>query len=872
MTGLVATSEMTLEINLIDPLPIYPALLTDLRGAVAIPIKSSGKEEVELVGTGPFQIESIEPYSVQLKRNEGYWKDRSAFLDKIDFRLGINTADVAESFRSGAFDLTRDVLPQDLEDILRDRHRITTYVEAPQKNIYYLVFNQFSTLSKIPELRQALAGAMRIQDLVPSTLGRFAQAAQGLLPPGILGHDPGRRSNAMTQEQVKELIRSTGLQLPIRLQASVHPIYQDRYSSFTSALFKAWSDIGVEIVIKTHDMASYNDTWTNNEGIDLLIGRWFADYDDPDNFTYVLFHTEIGHIRSYNSSKELDHQMEAARLERKPEAREKLYRQLEHDLTHSAIFVPLFHDIDYRIANDSVRGLALSNIAPFVNYSEVSKAEVTERVPILKTERGTLAVPVSGSLMSLDPFLTVTYEQAEALGCIFETLTRASEGARIIPWLASSFEAEDRGKKFRFRLRDGIRFHDERRLTARDVRYSFERLLQYPGAGPRALLAPIRGATRILNGESKELEGFRILSALEFTIELEQPLSFFPAILAYTACSIIPEGTAQIGNSLSQGCIGTGPFRLSAFETGRKLALERYQGYWRSGYPKVESMEFHFEIPPAEILSGFKSGRYSLAWNLFPSDVESLRHEWEFAAKYREIPSLSTYYIAFNIHRGPLASEELRQAIVNEIDVEGLVERNVGRLALSARTLIPPTLLGYEAGHRVSRGSRNSGPIGQDLELKVAVHSVYEGLYAKAFEEILNSLKKLGFRIRLTDIKAEQTGQFSEEVDLGMMRWYADYPDSDTFVFGLLNSRTSVLGKMCGNPEIDQLIVKGRTETDPTVRHSINRQVEELIQKRSIMLPLFHEQAYCFARPEVDGLELNFFSPVVPYEKLTIRR
>ena len=61
---------------------------------------------------------------------------------------------------------------------------------------------------------------------------------------------------------------------------------------------------------------------------------------------------------------------------------------------------------------------------------------------------------------------------------VFDTLTRTGEEAQILPWLAESFEAEDGGRRFRFRLRDGVRFHDGRPLTARDVRYSFERVLR----------------------------------------------------------------------------------------------------------------------------------------------------------------------------------------------------------------------------------------------------------------------------------------------------------------------------------------------------------------------------------------------------------
>src|SRR5207244_7229033 len=123
---------------------------------------------------------------------------------------------------------------------------------------------------------------------------------------------------------------------------------------------------------------------------------------------------------------------------------------------------------------------------------------------------------------SLDPSLTGTLEQAETFPSIYQTLTFALEGTRIVPWLASSFSIENAGTRFRFKLRPGVRFHDGRRLTARDVRYSFERLLANPQSDCRWQLTPIRGARKLLDGVATDLEGFHIVSPMELYIDLEQ--------------------------------------------------------------------------------------------------------------------------------------------------------------------------------------------------------------------------------------------------------------------------------------------------------------------------------------------------------------
>jgi ABC-type transport system substrate-binding protein len=76
------------------------------------------------------------------------------------------------------------------------------------------------------------------------------------------------------------------------------------------------------------------------------------------------------------------------------------------------------------------------------------------------------------------------------------------------------------------------------------------------------------------------------------------------------------------------------------------------------------------------------------------------------------------------------------------------------------------------------------------------------------------------------------------------------------------NSREGFLGRLCGAPEIDRLIERGRTETDPRARHCVYRQAEELIARDAVLLPLFYDQVYCFARPEVEGLALGISNPL----------
>ena len=108
------------------------------------------------------------------------------------------------------------------------------------------------------------------------------------------------------------------------------------------------------------------------------------------------------------------------------------------------------------------------------------------------------------------------------------------------------------------------------------------------------------------------------------------------------------------------------------------------------------------------------------------------------------------------------------------------------------------------------------------------------------------------------------------EVDVVVGRWNADYPDANTFA-GILHSQEGLLGRLCGSPDMDRLIERARAETSPAVRHSIYRQIEESIARDALMLPLFHEQTYRFARPELEGVTLSYAVTAVDYSNLRIR-
>jgi ABC-type oligopeptide transport system substrate-binding subunit len=276
-------------------------------------------------------------------------------------------------------------------------------------------------------------------------------------------------------------------------------------------------------------------------------------------------------------------------------------------------------------------------------------------------------------------------------------------------------------------------------------------------------------------------------------------------------------------------------------------------------------------VAPEEIAAGFRQGRYSLAVDLNPADVDAMRRDAAFGAGYREAPSLSTYYLAFNVNRSPTDNVELRRKIAVALDLDRLVRQTLGTRGVRAQGWCPPGLLEHDAVSSAGHPATPSSSL--DLELTAAVHPILHGEHAPFLRGLLNMLKEAGVRIKTVTRTMDEFIHASQNasVDVEFGRWYGDYPDADDFAHCVHSTREGALGQMCGLAEMDVLIAEGRAHTDAATRQATYRRLEALITRQVPLIPLFHEQVYRIAHPDVEGLTVSDWQPAVNYGALHTR-
>jgi serine/threonine protein kinase/ABC-type transport system substrate-binding protein len=494
-----------------------------------------------------------------------------------------------------------------------------------------------------------------------------------------------------------------------------------------------------------------------------------------------------------------------------------------------------------------------------------------------KPRGGTIVVPSSNRLNSLDPPKTRYRWQGEMVSPIFETLTRwmpsstrpwLPEGPLVVPWLAD-YSAELASQRFRFVLREGLLFHDGQPVMSADVAASFLRVLKDPDNHDRWLLSPIIGAREVLLDNAESLAGFEEIDARTFTITLDRAVVQFPSILCSLSMAIVSRSTGA--GKKDDVTIGTGPYKVVRFESGKYLDLEPNPHYWRRGLPRNDRLVFLMGLSSDEILQRFKHGQLSLAWDLDHRQIPAVKRWIDPPVHYQQTPRLSTYFLALNARQGPLSDLSIRRTVFHAVDAPGLVDSAGTPLMIPATTLIPPGLLGAVG---VKKRDLTFGAVAlAGVTLRVAYTSAYRTEYGPFFDRLCERLTTEGFDVEVSDQTLEGFTGFSageSTCDIFAGRWYADYPDASSFADALLHSGHGVYRDMCSSARLDALIEKAGAEQQPHIRYELYNELETVFRSEALILPLFHEQGYCFARSEIHGLDINFSYPTVSFEQLWV--
>ncbi len=446
---------------------------------------------------------------------------------------------------------------------------------------------------------------------------------------------------------------------------------------------------------------------------------------------------------------------------------------------------------------------------------------------------------------SLDPALSTDVPTGRAVGYIFDGLVRFTPDAQVVPGLARAWDVSPDGMTYTFHLRTGVKFHDGRPFTARNVLGTFQRVLDPATKGGRGWpLFPIRGAKEYADGKGTTISGLTAPNDTTVVIVLTEPLAIFPKLLAMPVAAIVPDSPAA---NFGENPIGTGPWKFVEWKHDDYLLFAKNATYF-DGAPKADSLMARIVPEPSTAVAEFESGNVDV---LYVPEGETRNWEQtdEKKAMLLSAPALRMVYIAINTTRGPLADVRVRQALNYATDSKAILEGIVsGRGNLSAG-VIPPALPGGDSTRRgytrdVAKAKQLLAAAGYPNGIDIELWSSQTPPFPRIAQAVQANLLEAGVRVKLVqrDASSMREAARAGQTDMALKDWFADYPDAENFLFPLLHSTNRGVGgnvSFYANPRYDQLVTNARRELDDAKRVAMYTEADKLAYNDAPMIYLF---------------------------------
>ena len=476
-------------------------------------------------------------------------------------------------------------------------------------------------------------------------------------------------------------------------------------------------------------------------------------------------------------------------------------------------------------------------------------------LPTAEAEQKPIDVGTIDTVTSLDPAGAYDAGSWSLYSNLYQSLMTFTPGAtRPVPDAAKwcRFSGADL-RTFRCELRRDLKFPSGRKVTAEDVRYSFDRIATIKN--PQGPL-PVLDTLKHVRAEGRTV-----------TFELSTPDATFPYKIATGAGSIVDSRRYQ-PDRLRQGTSvdGTGPYLLNEYIGGRKAVLVPNPHYKGAVRQKGGPVNIHYFTDPDRLGKAWKQGRLDVAARQMPpEDIKKFSSPTATGVKVMANPAGTTRMMAFNVRKdSPMHRREVRQAVAELVDRPALARKIHHRTVVALYSLIPQGMSGhtttfYDRYPKPDAERARAGLVAAGVRLPVDITLGYSSGAATDEEtaELRRQLESSGlFRVKTVrqEWTAFQKSYANGDFDAFCIGWVADFPDPDTFTAPLVGKK-SALHTGYRNAEIDELI-RGTQRNSRRARAVTDFHAVQRIVARDIpILPLWQKKDYVLGTETITGTQ-----------------
>lgn len=446
---------------------------------------------------------------------------------------------------------------------------------------------------------------------------------------------------------------------------------------------------------------------------------------------------------------------------------------------------------------------------------------------------GTLYIGQDFGPGSLDPHKTLTWASVNIFESIYDGLVKWNDDeTALVPDLATSWTISDDGTVYTFKIRQGVKFHNGREMTAEDVKFSIDRL---------------RSDESVHSANFQDVTSVEILDPETVQITLSKPVATFLMFLTERQAIVPMEAVDQ----LETNPIGTGPFMLEENVLDQYVRLVKNPDYYEEGLPYLDAVEFKILGDEASKEAALRAGSVDMLWFRDPRQAEAVAADIPTLVSAPGIPS-RYIDIRLNHCEAPFDDVNVRRALSLAMDREKLIETVIPSkyggavsqvIAPSSRFFWdkPEPLPYYTPDVEQAKAllAEAGYPDGlSDLEYKVVAANQLDVDGAQVLKQ---QWLDAGIDVNINPMEVSQIISDWRDGNGKMIQVGVTWtPDPDVQLYDRFHSSGKLAQAYCINdPVIDDLMDKARATTDIATRKQLYLDFQERLADQAHTLVLY---------------------------------
>ncbi|MDE7807877.1 ABC transporter substrate-binding protein [Enterobacter hormaechei] len=472
---------------------------------------------------------------------------------------------------------------------------------------------------------------------------------------------------------------------------------------------------------------------------------------------------------------------------------------------------------------------------------------------------------------SLDPHKVESDVEFNIISDLFDGLVSVSPTGETQPRLAEKWENKD-NTVWTFHLRPGITWSDGTPITAEDIVWSWQRLVDPKTASP---YASYPGSMRIVNGtdiaegkKAPESLGVKAINDSTLEVTLTQPNAAFLAMLAHP--SLVPIDKVLVGRfgdkwTKPEHFVSSGAYKLSQWVVNERIVAVRNPKYWDNEHTVINKVTYLPISSEAADVNRYKAGEidivYTVPINQFAQLKKTLGSELDVS------PQLATYYYQFNTTRPPFNDARVRKALNLALDKDIIADKVLGQGQRPAWLISQPDI----GGVKLQNPDYASWPMDKRIAeaKKLLAEAGFNDSHPLSFNLLYNTSeshqriaiaassmwkKNLGVEAKLQnqEWKTMLDTMHTHNFDAVRYAWIADYDDAATFL-NTFRTGDSQNTTQYSNPDYDRALVNAAKSKTAEERGKFYQQAEDLLGRDVPAIPVYHYVRTHLVKPWVGG-------------------